>query len=338
MALSQEINQKILIAGSSGMVGSAIYRAFLKKEKEGQYKKTIFFTPTRKELDFSVYSQVEEWFKIYKPQVVIIAAAKVGGIYANKNYPTEFILENLKIQTNLIEVSKLYEVKKLLFLGSSCIYPKFAKQPIKEEYLLSGDLESTNESYAIAKIAGIKLCSALKKQYNFDSISLMPTNLYGPGDNYHSINSHVLPSLINKFYNAKQHGSSSVTCWGTGSPRRELLYVDDLAEAVIFALENISSDNKALFDKYSNYLGIINVGIGIDKPINELAKLIASEVNFQGEIIWDKSKPDGTPRKILNSSKINKLGWKATTHIEKGIALTLKDYIESKKNNTLRCI
>ena len=203
---------------------------------------------------------------------------------------------------------------------------------------MSGDLETTNESYAIAKIAGIKLCSALKKQYNFDAISLMPTNLYGPGDNYHSINSHVLPSLINKFYNAKKNGIPSVTCWGTGTPRRELLYVDDLAESAIFALEKISSDNKVLFDKYSNYLGILNVGIGKDLPINELAQLIASEVNFKGQIIWDESKPDGTPRKILNSSKINKLGWKATTNIKKGIALTLKDYIENKKNNTLRCL
>ena len=325
-------NDRIFIAGHTGMVGGAIKRLLKNKGYEN------LITPSRRDLNLADSRKVENWFKENKPNVVILAAAKVGGIIANDKYSGDFILENLKIEINVIENAWKNNVKRFLFIGSSCIYPKFAKQPIKEEYLLSGDLETTNESYAIAKITGIKLCSALKKQYNFDAISLMPTNLYGPGDNYHSINSHVLPSLINKFYNAKQKGCSSVTCWGTGSPRRELLYVDDLAEAVIFVLENISSNNKALFDKYSNYLGIINVGIGVDIPINELAKLIASEVNFQGQIIWDKSKPDGTPRKILNSSKINKLGWKATTHIEKGIDLTLKDFIENKKNNTLRCI
>ena len=325
-------NDRIFIAGHTGMVGGAIKRLF---ENLG-YKNLI--TPSRKDLNLADQKKVEDWFKENKPDVVILAAAKVGGIIANENYSGDFILENLKIEINVIENSWKNNVKRFLFIGSSCIYPKFAEQPIKEEYLLSGDLEKTNESYSIAKIAGIKLCSALKKQYNFDAISLMPTNLYGPGDNYHSINSHVFPSLIKKFYNAKKKDLPFVTCWGTGSPRREFLYVDDLAQAVIFALENISSDNKVLFDKYSNYLGIINVGIGLDIPINELAQIIASEVNFKGQIIWDKSKPDGTPRKILNSSKIHKLGWKANTHIKKGIALTLKDYIENKNNNTLRCV
>tara|TARA_B100001057_G_scaffold425050_1_gene448200 strand:+ start:1640 stop:2656 length:1017 start_codon:yes stop_codon:yes gene_type:complete len=327
MALSQEINQKILIAGSSGMVGSAIYRAFLKKEKEGQYKKTIFFTPTRKELDFSVYSQVEEWFKIYKPQVVIIAAAKVGGIYANKNYPTEFILENLKIQTNLIEVSKLYEVKKLLFLGSSCIYPKFASQPITEEALLTNSLEETNEFYALAKIAGIKLCQALNTQYGFNSICLMPTNLYGPGDNYHPLNSHVLPALIKKICDAVEINSQKITCWGTGNPLREFLYVDDLAEACLFVLENWNPhDIDAPKDKYGSPLYLLNVGSEYEISIKNLAIKISEALGYKGEILWDKSKPDGTPRKKLDISKLKKLGWEASTNLDEGITKTIKAY------------
>ena len=323
-------NDRIFIAGHTGMVGRSIKRLL---ENKG-YRNLI--TPSKRDLNLADSRKVENWFKENKPTVVILAAAKVGGIIANENYSGDFILENLKIEINVIENSWKNNVKRFLFIGSSCIYPKFAKQPIKEEYLLSGDLESTNESYAIAKIAGIKLCSALKKQYNFDSISLMPTNLYGPGDNYHSINSHVLPSLINKFYIAKERNIPSVTCWGTGSPRRELLYVDDLAEAAIFALEKISSDSKTLFDKYSNYLGIINVGLGIDTTIKELADLIAAEFDYKGDIFWDVTKPDGTPRKLLDTTKLSNLGWEARTDFKKGIKKTIEDYIENFKNNSLR--
>ena len=323
-------NDLIFIAGHTGMVGGAIKRLF----KNNGYKNLI--TPSRKNLNLADQKKVENWFRENKPDVVILAAAKVGGIIANEKYPGDFILENLKIELNVIENAWKNNVKRFLFIGSSCIYPKFAEQPIKEESLLSGDLEITNESYAIAKIAGIKLCSSLKKQYNFDAISLMPTNLYGPGDNYHSINSHVLPSLINKFHNAKKKGVPSVTCWGTGSPRRELLYVEDLAEAVIFVLENISSDNKSLFDKYSNYLGILNVGIGTDTPISKLADLIAAEFDYKGEIVWDSTKPDGTPRKLLDTKKLTNLGWQARTDFQIGIKKTIEDYIENLRNNSLR--
>ena len=323
-------NDLIFIAGHTGMVGGAIKRLF----KNNGYKNLI--TPSRRNLNLADQKEVENWFRENKPDVVILAAAKVGGIIANENYSGDFILENLKIELNVIENSWKNNVKRFLFIGSSCIYPKFAEQPIKEEYLLSGDLEKTNESYAIAKIAGIKLCSALKKQYNFDAISLMPTNLYGPGDNYHSINSHVLPSLINKFHNAKKKGNPSVTCWGTGSPRRELLYVEDLAEAVIFVLENISSDNESLFDKYSNYLGILNVGIGTDTPISKLADLIAAEFDYKGEIVWDSTKPDGTPRKLLDTQKLTNLGWQASTDFQIGIKKTIEDYTENLRNNSLR--
>ncbi len=334
MALSQEMNHKILIAGSSGMVGSAIYRAFLNKKKEGRYKKTIFFTPTRKELDFSVYSQVEEWFKIHNPEVVIIAAAKVGGIYANKNYPTEFILENLKIQTNLIEVSKLYKVKKLLFLGSSCIYPKFASQPITEEALLTDSLEETNEFYAIAKIAGIKLCQALSTQYGFNCISLMPTNLYGPGDNYHPLNSHVFPALIKKISDAVELNMKTITCWGTGNPLREFLYVDDLAEACLFALENWNPhEMDAPKDKYGSPLYLLNVGCEYEISIKNLAIKISEALGYKGEILWDKSKPDGTLRKKLDTSKLNNLGWEASTNLDEGIKKTIKTYKSELLNN-----
>ncbi|MDC3029045.1 GDP-L-fucose synthase [Prochlorococcus sp. AH-716-P20] len=323
-------NDFIFVAGHKGMVGSAITKLLQNKG----YLNLLL--PSRDELDLTNSENVKNWFKANQPDVVILAAAKVGGIIANSKYSGDFILENLKIEVNVIENSWRNNVKRFLFIGSSCIYPKYSQQPIKEEYLLTGDLEITNESYAIAKIAGIKLCSALKKQYNFDSISLMPTNLYGPGDNYHSINSHVLPSLINKFYAAKQKNSPSVTCWGTGSPRRELLYVDDLAEAAIFAIEKISSDNKTLFDKYSNYLGIINVGIGIDIPIKKLADLVAAEFDYKGDIFWDSSKPDGTPRKLLDTKKLSNLGWEAGTDFQKGIKKTIEDYIENFKKNSLR--
>ncbi len=321
---------KIFIAGHSGMVGSAIKRNLINKG----YKKLL--CPNKKDLDLLNYHQVHNWFKINSPDVVILAAAKVGGIIANTEYTADFILENLKIQTNVIEIAWKYKVKRFLFLGSSCIYPKLAKQPLKEDYLLAGKLEKTNESYAIAKIAGIKLCTALKNQYGFDAISLMPTNLYGKGDNYHPANSHVLPAMISKFYEAKNKGLKKVDCWGTGSPKREFLFVDDLAEASIFVLENISKDNENLYDDFGNFCGILNVGVGLEISIKELANLTASIVGYKGEIIWDISKPDGTPRKLLDVSKLKKMGWSAKTNLEKGIKLTLKSYIEELSSKNVR--
>ena len=320
----------IFIAGASGMVGSAI-----KKELNNRgYNKLLI--PTREELNLLFANSVEEWFKKNKPNIVIIAAAKVGGIYANNNFPADFILENIKIQTNIIESSWKNNVKRLLFLGSSCIYPKYSPQPIKEEYLLSKELEITNEPYAIAKIAGLKLCAALKKQYQFDALSLMPTNLYGPGDNYHENNSHVLPALIRKFHNAKINNNPEVKCWGSGSAKREFLHVSDLAKATIFVLEKISSDNKFLYDEKSNYLGYLNIGTGADISIKELAEKISKEFKYQGKINWDTSKPDGTPRKLLDVSKINTLGWKSQIPIDKGIADAIESFLNESRNNLLR--
>ncbi len=321
-------NDLIFIAGDKGMVGSAIKRCLL---RNGYYN---LITASKKDLNLADYDSVKKWFKFHKPQIVILAAARVGGIEANFKFPCDFILENLKIQTNVIEIARENNIKRFLFLGSSCIYPKICPQPIKEESLLTGSLEITNEPYAIAKIAGLKLCSAMRKQYNFDAISLMPTNLYGPGDNYHSTNSHVLPSLINKFYTAKENKNDEVVCWGTGNPLREFLHVDDLADASIFALEKykITISN----DKFKNQNEFLNVGTGHDISIKNLAEIIATKIGFKGKIIWDTSKPDGTPRKLLDVSKINKLGWHATISLERGIEETIKSYIYEKENNQLR--
>ena len=267
------------------------------------------------------------FFKKNKPNVVVLAAAKVGGILANNNYPADFILDNLLIQTNIIQCSLKYDVKRFLFLGSSCIYPKFAKQPIKEKYLLEGGLESTNEYYAIAKIAGLKLCEALYKQYGFDSICLMPTNLYGTGDNYDLKNSHVLPALIRKFCEAKKNNYEKVTCWGDGSPLREFLHCDDLADACIFSLENINISKIKDFSKLQdNHFSHINVGTGNDISIAGLAGLIANLVDFQGEIVWDKEKPNGTPQKKLDINLMSKLGWKHNITFKKGIEKTIYEF------------
>ena len=314
----------IFVAGHSGMVGNSILRQLIKKG----YKNLIL--PTRKDLDLLDSESVKNWFQTNKPNVVILAAAKVGGIEANFRYPADFILENLKIQTNIIDNSWQNDVERFLFLGSSCIYPKLSPQPIKEEYLLTGPLEITNESYAIAKIAGIKLCAALKKQYGFDAISLMPTNLYGPGDNYHPSNSHVLPALIKKFYDAKVNNSPTVTCWGSGNPRREFLYVDDLAEASIYILENISKKNEILINEKTNPYGIINIGSGKDIAIRELSDLVAQEIGFKGDIVWDSSKPDGTERKLLNISKANKLGWFPKIDLFNGINKTVDWFLDNR--------
>ena len=321
---------KIFLAGHNGMVGSAIKRILTKSEYGQKSSGGSLLTKTRKELDLLDIHSVEDFFSRNQPEVVIIAAAKVGGILANKNYPFEFLSENIKIQQNLIETSFKYKVRRLLFLGSSCIYPKFADQPIKEEELLTKSLEKTNEWYAIAKICGIKLCESLRKQYNFDAICLMPTNLYGPGDNYHPLNSHVIPSLIRKFHKGKSEGSKFVECWGSGNPLREFLFVDDLASACVFALEKWSPNNlDSKLPHNESSTCWLNVGSEFEISIKDLASKISKQIGYEGEIIWNSDMPDGTARKKLNTQKINNLGWSAKTNLEEGLKLTLEDY---KKN------
>ena len=311
--------QKIFIAGHKGMVGSAIFRNL----KKSNYLNLL--TAERTDLDLTDSFSVKNWFKVNRPDVVVIAAAKVGGILANSNFPAQFLLDNMKIQNNLIESAWENGVSRMLFLGSSCIYPKFSIQPIKEEALLSDSLESTNQWYAIAKISGIKLCEALNLQYGFDAISLMPSNLYGPGDYYHPEKSHVIPALISKFDKAAQNNLNEVVCWGTGSPYREFLYVDDLADACKFALENWKPSRKDI--KY------LNVGTGNDLKIKEIAEIISKKCGYNGKIIWDSSKPDGTPKKLLDISKIKSLGWKPKTSLEEGLSLTISNYryLQSKR-------
>ena len=315
---------KIFLAGSSGMVGSAIKRAFSNLDFDNKNKSLYLITPTRYELDLLDERSVRSWFKENKPNIVILAAAKVGGIYANAKYPADFLIENMRIQTNVIESSWSAGVKRLLFLGSSCIYPKYASQPIREEELLKGELESTNESYAIAKIAGLKLCESLRTQYGFDALSLMPTNLYGPNDNYHENNSHVMAALIRKFIIAKKENHSSVTCWGSGNVYREFMHVDDLARGVIFCLQHWHPSSKnAPKDSFGKPLNHLNIGTGNDISIKELANKIARFTNYKGDIIWDTSKPDGTPKKLLDVSRINELGWKAKITLDDGIKKTI---------------
>ena len=313
---------KIFIAGHKGMVGSAIARNL----KNNGYPNLLMVK--RSDLDLTDTYSVKKWYKVNKPDIVIIAAAKVGGIVANSSFPAQFLLENLKIQNNLIEGAFENDVSRLLFLGSSCIYPKFAPQPIKEEALLTDSLEITNQWYAIAKISGIKLCEALNLQYGFDAISLMPTNLYGPGDYYHPENSHVIPALISKFINAAKNNYKKVICWGSGSPYREFLYVDDLADACKFALENWRPDREEI--KY------LNVGTGKDIKIKQIAEIISKKCGFNGDIEWDQSKPDGTPKKQLDISKIRSLGWEPKTSFNEGLDLTIKDYKYLKNKNNLR--
>lgn len=301
LTIKMQITDKIYVAGSNGMVGSAIVRAL----KERGFVNIL--TKSSKELDLRNQQDVKAFMEKERPNYVFLAAAKVGGIHANNTFPADFIYDNLMIETNLIHSSYQTGVKKLLFLGSSCIYPKFAEQPIKENSLLTGTLESTNEAYAIAKITGIKLCEFYRKQYGCDFISAMPTNLYGINDNFDLNNSHVLPALIRKFHEAKQNGEKEVVMWGTGTPKREFLYVDDLAEACLFLMENYSDHTH------------INVGTGEDLSILELAKLVKEITGYEGNIVNDLSKPDGTPRKVMDVSKINSLGWKAKTDLETGI-------------------
>lgn len=304
---------KIYIAGHNGMVGSSIVR---KLEQEGF---SNLITRSSKELNLINQADVLAFFEENKPDYVFLAAAKVGGIQANNTYKGDFLYDNLMIQTNVIHAAHTHGVKKLLFLGSSCIYPKFAQQPISEDSLLTGTLEPTNEPYAIAKIAGIKLCDAYRDQYGANFISAMPTNLYGPNDNYDLSNSHVLPAMIRKFHEAKNNGGKEVVVWGTGKPMREFLYVDDLAEACYFLMENY------------NEPGAINVGTGSDITIADLARLVKKIVGFEGEIVFDTSKPDGTPKKQLDVSRINRLGWKATTELEAGIRKAYSSFLDQEK-------
>ena len=304
-----EENAKIYVAGHRGMVGSAITR---KLQQEG-YKNIV--TRTSGELDLRDQTSTTDFFKQEIPEYVFLAAAKVGGIIANNSYRADFLYENLAIQNNVIHNSYLNGVKKLMFLGSSCIYPKLAPQPLREEYLLTGLLENTNEPYAIAKIAGIKMCDAYRAQYGCNFISVMPTNLYGYNDNYHPENSHVLPALIRKFYEAKINNSDTVTIWGSGEPKREFLFADDLADACFFLMQNYNDKE------------LINIGTGQDLTIRELALLIKKTVGFQGNLVFDISKPDGTLRKLMNVSKLHSLGWKHKTILEEGLKLTYIDYL-----------
>lgn len=309
MIHSLEKQAKIYVAGHRGMVGSAIVR---KLQKDGY---TNLVLKTSAELDLRDQAKVAAFFAAEKPDYVFLAAAKVGGIVANNTYRADFLYENLAIQNNIIHSAFVHKVKKLQFLGSSCIYPKLAPQPLKESYLLSGYLEETNEPYAIAKIAGIKMCEAYRAQYGCDFISVMPTNLYGPNDNYDLENSHVLPAMIRKFQEAKDRGDASMTLWGTGSPMREFLHADDLAEACVYLMETYSDSE------------LVNIGTGIDVTIKELAETVKEIVGFTGSIQWDTSRPDGTPRKLMDVSKLHSLGWKHKIELKEGIALAYQDFL-----------
>ncbi len=328
-------SDKIFVAGSTGMVGSSICKLLLKNDYSIKNKQLLI--THRNELDLTDSNKVNLWFSENKPNIVICAAAKVGGIYANNENPVDFLLENLKIQNNLIESSFKFGVKRFLFLGSSCIYPKDSKQPIKEEYLLNNYLENTNQWYAIAKISGLKLCEAFRKQYNFDTISLMPTNLYGPNDNYQLTESHVMAALIRKFYEAKKNNLRKVSCWGTGKPLREFLYVEDFAEACLFALKYWDPSNKnAPKDDNGNSLKWLNIGSNYEISIKELAYKISQLIGFEGEICWDHSKPDGTFRKKLCSKNINKIGWTAKTNLDEGIKKTFKSFKNELNSSKIR--
>jgi GDP-L-fucose synthase len=304
------LDSRIFVAGHNGMVGSAIVR---KLEQLGY---TNIITMQRSKLNLLDQSEVDSFFRKIAPEYVFLAAAKVGGIKANRDMKADFIYENIMIQTNIIKSSYSYDVKKLLFLGSSCIYPKMCEQPIKEEYLMTGELESTNDAYAIAKIAGIKMCQSYNEQYGTNFISVMPTNLYGPNDNYDLNNSHVLPAMIRKFHEAKIEGKESVEIWGTGTPKREFLYVDDLADACVFLMNNYSGSE------------IVNIGTGQDVTIAELAVGISKVVGYDGGIHYNTEMPDGTPRKLLDVSRLEGIGWKYSTSLKEGIKKTYKDYVK----------
>jgi GDP-L-fucose synthase len=309
-----EKESRIYIAGHRGLVGSALHRR-LKKQGYGN-----FILRSRQELDLEVQADVERFFAREKPEYVFLAAAKVGGIYANSTYPADFIYNNLLIEVNVIHAAWRHGAKKLLFLGSSCIYPKHAPQPMREESLLAGPLEPTNEPYAVAKIAGIKICESYNRQYGTDFISVMPTNLYGPKDNYDPMNAHVLPALIRRFHEAREEGLPAVEAWGTGSPKREFMYSDDMADACIFLMKNYSGS------------AIVNIGTGEDITIRELSEMVAEAVGYRGEIRWDTSKPDGSPRKLLDVSRLHGLGWKHSTPLKEGIRLAYEDFLSGARS------
>lgn len=305
-------NSLIFVAGHRGLVGSAIVRRLRQEGFDN------LLLRTRAELDLTDQSSVDAFFRDEKPEYVFLAAAKVGGIHANSTYPAEFLRDNLALQTNVIHSAWQHGVKKLCFLGSSCIYPKLAPQPLKEEYLLTGPLEPTNEWYAVAKIAGIKMCQAYRRQYGFDAISIMPTNLYGPGDNFDLANSHVLPAMIRKIHEAKLRTDNEVVIWGTGTPLREFLHVDDMADATVFLMKNYSGED------------FLNVGVGEDLTILELAKMVADIVGFNGKIVTDTSKPDGTPRKLMDVGRLHALGWQARIPLRRGIEAVYAWYLKNQ--------
>jgi GDP-L-fucose synthase len=315
--MNKNLNKRIFVAGHRGLVGSAIVRALRKRD----YGNIV--TRNRAELDLTDQAQVRAFFASERIDEVYMAAAKVGGIHANNTYPAEFIYENMMVQANVIHEAWRAGVKKLLFLGSSCIYPRMAAQPIKEEYLMSGSLEPTNEPYAMAKIAGIKMCESYNRQYGTDYRSVMPTNLYGPGDNYHPENSHVIPALIRRFHEAKLNGAGKVSIWGSGNPRREFLYVDDMADASVHVMEL----DRAVYERYTTpTLSHINVGSGEDVTIREVAEIIRKAVGYEGAIEFDTSKPDGTPRKLMDTAKLGSLGWKPAVQLDDGIRQTYQHF------------
>ena len=331
-------SDRIFIAGARGMAGSAICRALTRKGYGDPAHGGALLTPTRQQLDLLDGQAVNSWMQTNQPDVVVLAAATVGGIEANRSRPADFLLQNLSLQTHVMEAAWQAGSRRLLFLGSSCIYPKFAEQPIREEAMLTGSLEPTNEWYAIAKIAGIKLAEALRRQHGFDAISLMPTNLYGPGDDYHPTGSHVLPALIRRFHEAQQANAPSVTCWGTGRPLREFLHADDLGEACVFALEHWSTlASDAPKDDQGVPLAFLNVGTGIDLSIRQLAEQVAQAVGYRGSICWDTSKPDGTPKKQLNVSRLSQLGWRARIALSEGLPLAYQDFCARLNDDSLRC-
>lgn len=316
------LTDKIYIAGHRGLVGSALMHNLRDKGF------TNFFTRTHAELDLTSQAAVETFFTVEKPDYVFLAAAKVGGIHANNTYPAEFIRDNLAIQTNIIHAAYKNDVKRLLFLGSSCIYPKLAPQPMKEEHLLTSELEPTNRPYALAKIAGIEMCWAYNRQYKTQYLAVMPTNLYGPGDNYHPENSHVIPALIRRFHEAKLANAPNVTVWGTGTPRREFLYSEDMADACVYLMNLSDGQFVPLLgqDRNDGLAPLLNIGVGEDLTIRELAETVAKVVGYQGKLEFDASKPDGTPRKLMDVERLNAMGWKAHTQMQDGLATAYRDF------------